>query len=82
MGVLELQDRISWKQAAELLGVSRSTFFRLVQSGELPSYGVLETGRFYLRSDCRRLLAQKPSRTGPSSTRRKNKRHSVKPVKI
>ena len=57
--MLELCDRISWKQASEILGCSKSSFFRLVQEGLIPAYGALDYGRFYLRSDCKAYLQKK-----------------------
>lgn len=56
MGLYDLDDRLSWRQAAEFLGVSKSAFFRLVEKGEIPAHGVLEIGRFYLKSECRAYL--------------------------
>lgn len=56
MGLFDLDDRLSWRQAAEFLGVSKSAFFRLVEKGEIPAHGVLEVGRFYLKSECRAYL--------------------------
>lgn len=56
MGLFDLDDRLSWRQAAEFLGVSKSAFFRLVEKGEIPAHGVTEIGRFYLKSECRAYL--------------------------
>lgn len=58
MSLFDLEDRLSWRQAAEFLGVSKSAFFRLVSDGEIPSYGAKETAKIYLKSDCRAYLAR------------------------
>ena len=56
MALMDLDDRISWEQAVRILGVSKSSFFRLVKSGRIPGYGNEARCRFYLRSDCRAWL--------------------------
>lgn len=50
MGMFDLCDRLNWEQAARLLGVGRSTFFKLVQDGQIKGYGC-KGCRFYLKSE-------------------------------
>lgn len=53
-------DRINWKQACEILKCSKSTFYRLVKSGKLASFGVGASFRTVSRVDCEN-LAKNPS---------------------
>lgn len=62
MGLYDLSDRLNWHQACIILGCSKSTFFRLVNKGEIPAYGAAERGRFFLRTDCKAYLARKKKR--------------------
>ena len=50
MGLFDLDDRLSWRQAAEFLGVSMSAFFRLVEKGEVVRMSK-RTGRMITLSD-------------------------------
>lgn len=56
MTIYDLSERLNWKQACEVLGCGKSTLYRLVREGKLPARGVGKRGRWYLRSDCEKLL--------------------------
>lgn len=58
MGLYDLADRLNWQQACIFLGIKRSAFFKLVQNGRVPAYG-LARNRFYLKSDLQAYLEQK-----------------------
>lgn len=53
---VELEKKLTWRQACEILGCGKSSLYRLVSSGQLPSYGVGERNRWYKREDCENLL--------------------------
>lgn len=61
MGLMDLSDRLNWEQACRVLGISKSTLFRLTRKGELTAYGVYGS-RFWLRSECFARLAEKKRR--------------------
>lgn len=50
--------RLNWRQACEILGCSKSHFYRLVRSGRLPAYKIqgVSRGMWFYESDCLRLL--------------------------
>lgn len=52
-------DRINWKKACEILGCSKSMFYRLIDKGILPVYGVGHRFRTVSRADCEKLAASK-----------------------
>ncbi len=58
MGLFDLSDRLNWRQAAALLGVRKSSFFRLVNMGEINAYG-LKGCSFYLRSEIEEFLLRR-----------------------
>lgn len=58
MGLLDLADRLNWQQAASILGVSRSSFYRLVKAGAFPVYG-RDGCRFYLKSEVQAWLERR-----------------------
>lgn len=58
MALYDLADRLNWQQACEILGCKKSMFFKLVREGKIPSYGVGKKGRWYLRSDCLKLVGR------------------------
>ena len=49
-------DKLNWQEACEFLHCSKTTLYRLVYEGKLPAYGVGKRNRYYLESDCRKLL--------------------------
>lgn len=51
-------DRINWKKACEILGCSKSMFYRLVRQGALPAYGVGGRFRTVSKADCEKLAAK------------------------
>ncbi len=51
-------DRINWKKACEILGCSRSMFYRLLQQRVLPVYGVGKRFRTVSQADCRKLASR------------------------
>lgn len=51
MGLYDLCDRINWIQACRILGVSKSTLYRMVEAGIVRSYGVGARNRFFLKSE-------------------------------
>lgn len=53
---MQEKKRINWRQACALLGCSRSHFYRLVNSGELPAFRVGRRGLWVYEADCRELL--------------------------
>lgn len=56
MGLYDLCDRVNWMQACKILGVSKSTLYRMVEAGLLRSYGVGARNRFFLKSELRSVL--------------------------
>ena len=51
-----LPERLNWRQACEILGCSRNTFYRLIRERKLPVYGVGKRFRWVKRSECEALL--------------------------
>lgn len=70
MGFWDLADRINWEQACRVLGVKKSTLFRLVNEGELNAYGAGLRNRFFLKSECH-ALRQKRELARKKKTRAK-----------
>jgi len=74
MSLFDLEDRLNWRQASELLNLSRSAFYRLVEKGEIPAYGSKERGRIYLKSDCLEYQRRVKNRKAAKSRRGKKGR--------
>lgn len=53
-----MKERLNWREACEVLGCSRSTFFRMVAAGHIQAHGLCTTRRWYLRSECEKVAAQ------------------------
>lgn len=70
MAVDDLSDRINWKQACRLLGISKSTLYRLVADKVVKAYGLQQACRFYLRSELLVLLEDSPSLQDRTEDRR------------
>jgi excisionase family DNA binding protein len=53
----EKEKRLNWREACKLLGCSKSHFYRMVNSGELPAvrFGTSK-GTMVRKSDCERYL--------------------------
>ena len=51
-----LPERLNWKQACELLGCKKDTFYRLIREDRLKAYGVGKRCRWVMRSDCEAFL--------------------------
>jgi excisionase family DNA binding protein len=61
----EKEKRLNWQQACAFLGCSKTHFYRLVNSGELPAVRFGKTkGTMVRESDCRRYLRKWQERTG------------------
>lgn len=57
MALYDLSDRLNWQQACEVLGCSKTHLYRLVREMKLTAYGVGKRSRYFLRSECQKLLA-------------------------
>ena len=53
------EERLNWQQACRILGCSKTHFYRLVNSGDLPAvrYGKVK-GVTVKKADCERYLQQ------------------------
>lgn len=60
MALYDLADRLNWQQACEILGCSKTHLYRLVREKKLMAYGVGKRSRYFLRSECEKLLAGFP----------------------
>lgn len=62
------EERLNWQQACRILGCSKPHFYRLVNSGELPSerYGRVK-GVTVKKSDCEQYLQQWQERVEPEA---------------
>lgn len=56
MNTDNLPERLNWKQACELLGCGKDTFYLLIREGKIQSYGVGRRCRWVKRSDCEKFL--------------------------
>jgi excisionase family DNA binding protein len=61
----EKEKKLNWLQACKLLGCSKSHFYRLVNSGDLPAvrFGT-SRGTLVKKSDCERYLRKWQERAG------------------
>ncbi len=58
MGLYDLADRLNWQQAARILGVAKSTFFKLVKQGKFRAHG-MKGCSFYLKSEILAFMEKK-----------------------
>ena len=58
MGLYDLSDRLNWVQACRLMGISKSTLYRLVEAGRILSYGAGTRNRFFLRSELKEYMSK------------------------
>lgn len=59
MGLYDLCDRINWIQACRLIGISKSTLYRLVKAGRISSYGAGARNRFFLKSELKEYMSKR-----------------------
>lgn len=60
MNTDHLPERLNWKQACELLGCKKDTFYRLIREGTIQAYGVGKRCRWFNRAECERFIALSP----------------------
>lgn len=48
--------RLNWRQACNLLGIGKTKFYELVESGSLPARRVGKRGLYVMQSDVQRLI--------------------------
>lgn len=56
--MIDPKDRITWKEACEILGCGKTFLYTLVYEGKIPAYGLGRRNRFFLRSECEKLLKE------------------------
>ena len=59
MGLYDLSDRLNWVQACRLMGISKSTLYRLIEAGRILSYGAGSRNRFFLRSELKEYMSKR-----------------------
>lgn len=70
MGNMAVRQRLNWRQACEILGCSKCTFYRLIRSGILPAFRLARSSRglWVYEDDCKNLLTRVVPATTKQST--------------
>lgn len=49
-------DRITWREACEILRCSKTTLYRAVYEGRISAYGIGRRNRYFSRTECENLI--------------------------
>ncbi len=56
---MDLRDRLNWQQACTVLGCKKTTFFKLVDEGQIKAYGVGTRFKWYSHEECLAYIRKK-----------------------